>query len=182
MPPLRAESSTVSLPPRERVLAKHHAKAIKLGLPPSVASESPAKGTQKRTGPAPLPTLAATHQRHAAADVAYLDRPDGYHVKRIVHQVTPGPVPPILYLPGEENIPHSDVESDDSNTTVPELTNSASLGGPGPNFDIVAKVEETPTELDTDLVDYDAEGEDDDRDKFMQGKLLFLHKMQYSSC
>jgi hypothetical protein len=34
MPPLIAQLLTVSIPPREKRLAKHHAKAIKLGLPP----------------------------------------------------------------------------------------------------------------------------------------------------
>ncbi|KAG8728155.1 hypothetical protein FRC10_005254, partial [Ceratobasidium sp. 414] len=159
MIPLRAESSTVSLPPRERALAKRRAKAIKLGLPPSIASKSPAKGIQKRAKPpAPPPTLAATRQRRAAADVAYLDRPDGYHIKRVVRRVSPGPAPPVPYLPGEEDIPRSDTESEDSDAQVPEL---AALST---NSRVAVETEDTPTEPDSDLVDYDAEGEDEDGD------------------
>ncbi|KAG9084397.1 hypothetical protein FS749_005264 [Ceratobasidium sp. UAMH 11750] len=130
MIPLRAESSTVSLPPRERASAKRRAKAIKLGLSPSVAGKSPAKGSRKRAkAPAPPPTLAATRKRRAAADVAYLDRPDGYHIKRVVRRVSPGPAPPVPYLPGEEDIPRSDAESDDSDATALELARSANLDG-----------------------------------------------------
>ncbi|KAG8732210.1 hypothetical protein FRC10_001159 [Ceratobasidium sp. 414] len=165
MIPLRAESSTVSLPPWERALAKHRAKAIKLGLPPSIASKSPAKGIQKRAKPpVPPPTLAATRQRRAAADVAYLDRPDGYHIKRVVRRVSPGPAPPVPYLPGEEDIPRSDTESEDSDAQVPEL---AALST---NSRVAIETEDTPTEPDSDLVDYDAEGEDEDgdRDTYMQ--------------
>ncbi|KAG8731262.1 hypothetical protein FRC10_001915 [Ceratobasidium sp. 414] len=164
MLPLRAESSTVSLPPRERALAKRRAKAIKLGLSPSISRKSPAKVARKRgKAPAPAPTLAATRKRRAAADVAYLDRPDGYHIKRVVRRLpTPGSHPPIPYLQGQEDIPHSDAESDGSDETMLELTHTANLNGHDGVLDIAAEADETPTELDPDLLDYDAEGEDED--------------------
>ncbi|KAG9091718.1 hypothetical protein FRC06_000441 [Ceratobasidium sp. 370] len=73
------------------------------------------------------------------------------------------------------NIPHSDAESDDSDTTVLELASSAGLGGFSPTLDIAVEAEETPTEPHTDLVDYDAEGEDEDEDVHMQDLSLADH-------
>ncbi|KAG8737647.1 hypothetical protein FRC10_007970 [Ceratobasidium sp. 414] len=167
MIPLRAESSTVSLPPRDRVLTKRPAKAIKLGLSHSVASKSPAKGTRKRAkAPPPPPALAATRKRRAGADAAYFNRPDGYHhIKRVIRRVSPGPAPPVPYLPGEEDIPHSDTESDNSNATILELARPPGLDGLCTDFGVAAETEDTPTEPDSDLVDYDAEGEDEDEDE-----------------
>ncbi|KAG9076442.1 hypothetical protein FS749_011786 [Ceratobasidium sp. UAMH 11750] len=170
MPALHAESSTVSLPPRERALTKRRAKAIKLGLPPSTSGKSPAKAIQKRgKAPMPPPTLAATRQRRAAADVAYLDRPDGYHIKRVVRRQTPGPAPPIPYLPGEEDIPPSNAESDDSNATLPELARPADPSELNLGFNVASEVEDMLPEMDPDLLDYDAEGEDKDMDVCMEG-------------
>ncbi|KAG9088047.1 hypothetical protein FRC06_002249, partial [Ceratobasidium sp. 370] len=149
-------------------LSKHCAKAMKLKLPPLVAGKSPAKGAQKRAkAPAPTPTLAATREQRAAVDVAYLNRPDGYHIKQVVRQLSPGPAPPVPYLPGEEDILHSDAESDDSNGTALELACPANPNGLPTNPRVPAETKDTPTEPD-DLVDYDAEGEaeaeDGDRD------------------
>ncbi|KAG8732071.1 hypothetical protein FRC10_001257, partial [Ceratobasidium sp. 414] len=172
MIPLRAESSTVSLPPRERTLAKRRAKAIKLGLSPSVACKSPAKRARKRAKAPVPPTLAATCQRRAAANVAYIEQPDGYHVKQVVRRVTPGPAPPVPYLPGEEDLPHSDAESDGSDATELQLVSSNNLGELSTTFDVGLEADETPTEPDIDLVDYDAEGEDEDEDIHMQATQL----------
>lgn len=103
MPPVRAESSTVSLPPRERRLGKQRAKAIKLGLPPLVSTKSPTKKTRKDAQKS-APTLASTRVRRAGAmDVAYLNRPDGFHIKRVVRRPpTPRPAPPVPYLSGQD--------------------------------------------------------------------------------
>lgn len=100
MSPLRAESSTVSMPPRERRPAKRRAKAIRQGQP------IPDAGTNsvRKIAKVPLPTLAATRQRRLAAlNVAYIDRPDGYHIKQVVRRPsTPDHAPPIPYLNGQE--------------------------------------------------------------------------------
>jgi hypothetical protein len=100
MSPLRAESSTVSMPPRERILCKQRAKAIRHGQPVLPHSTT---GT-KRSAKAPAPTLATTRKRRSAAlDIAYLDRPDGYHIKCVVRRSpTPQHIPPIPYLPGQD--------------------------------------------------------------------------------
>lgn len=100
MGPLRAESSTTSMPPRERIVAKCHAKAIRKGQPMPRTVTDRARKTTK----APAPTLAATRKRRLAAlNVAYIDRPDGYHIKRVVRRpATPERVPGIPYLPGQE--------------------------------------------------------------------------------
>ncbi|KAG8732992.1 hypothetical protein FRC10_000495 [Ceratobasidium sp. 414] len=181
MPPLRAESSTVSLPPRERALAKRCAKAIKLGLPPSSASKSPAKGIRKRRKvPAPPPTLATTRKRRGA-EVAYIDQPDGYHIKHVVrHPETLRPPPSVPYLPGEEDILRSDVESDDGDVELNDgdMTMHKLTHVPYPaDFDIAAEVEETPTEPDTNLVDYNAEGEDEDEDVNMEASETYTSAM-----
>jgi hypothetical protein len=96
MPPLRAESSTVSIPPRERILAKRCAKAIEHGRSVSHHNSHSASQTAK----APVPTLAATCERRAAAmNVAYLSRPDGIHIKKVVRRsAIPDRAPPIPYL------------------------------------------------------------------------------------
>jgi hypothetical protein len=97
MPPLRAELSTVSVPPRERILAKRRAMAIKNGLP-----LGPSADGARQTANVPVPTLASTRERREAADVAYLSRPDGYHIKRVVRRpATPQP-PPVPYLMGQD--------------------------------------------------------------------------------
>ena len=100
MNPLRAESSTTSMPPRERIVAKRRAKAIRMGQPLPRAVTNRIKKTTK----APAPTLAATRKRRLAAlDVAYIDRPDGYHIKRVVRRpATPEHIPVVPYLPGQK--------------------------------------------------------------------------------
>lgn len=100
MSPLRAESSTVSLAPRERRAAKRRAKAIRQGQPISHTSTNGVKKLAK----APAPTLATTRKRRAAAlNIAYIDRPDGYHIKQVVRRLaTPDHAPPIPYLRGQE--------------------------------------------------------------------------------
>ncbi|KAG9122593.1 hypothetical protein FRC07_000967 [Ceratobasidium sp. 392] len=163
MPGIRAETaSVVSLPPRERRAAKHRARAIKLGLPPSVASKHHAKRTlRKAKAPVP-PTLAATRKRRAGADRAYLVRADGFHVKHVVRRpATPEPVLPVPYLSGQEDIPHSDTEFDDLdnatatfNTMTGNAAHTIESTGPNSHFDVAAEAD--------DLLDYDAEGEDDD--------------------
>lgn len=98
--PLRTELSTVSMPPREQIVAKRRAKAIQQGQPVPHANTN---GTRKKAK-APVPTLAATRQRRQAAlEVAYLDRPDGYHIKKIVRRpATPEQVAPVPYLQGQD--------------------------------------------------------------------------------
>jgi hypothetical protein len=99
MPPLRTELSTVSIPPREKLVAKRRAKAIKLGLP---VLDPSTHGVKQKTK-APTPTLAATRERRAAAlDVAYLDRPDGIHIKRVVRRAATPKPPPVPYLTGQD--------------------------------------------------------------------------------
>ncbi|KAF8595896.1 hypothetical protein BDV93DRAFT_514595 [Ceratobasidium sp. AG-I] len=158
MPPVRAESSTVSLPPRERRLGKQRAKAIKLGLPPSVSSRSPAKRTRK-VAQKSVPTLASTRVRRAGAmDVAYLNRPDGFHIKRVVRRPpTPGPAPSVPYLPGQEDIPLSDAESDATDATMLDLTHEN-----GPYPDAFGHCDAVGNLDDLNLLDYDAEGEDEE--------------------
>ncbi|QRV82705.1 hypothetical protein RhiJN_10725 [Ceratobasidium sp. AG-Ba] len=160
MPAIRAKSaSVVSMPPRERRLAKRRARAAKLGLglPPSVAGHSPNKTTRKEAkGPVPL-TLAATRERRAGANRAYLVRPDGIHIKRVEHRPAPEPVPHVPYLPGQEDIPHSDDESNESNNfdhTIPNASIAAEHHILDHTFDVADEAD--------DLLDYDAEGEDDD--------------------
>ncbi|KAG8738805.1 hypothetical protein FRC10_006457 [Ceratobasidium sp. 414] len=181
------------------MLAKRRAKAMKLRLPPSIAGKSLAKGTRKRAkAPVPPPTLAATHARRAAADVGYIAQPDGYHIKRVVHRVTPGPAPPVPYLPGEEgrfyshvkynylthftlDIPHSDAESDNSDATVLELTNLSHLGQLDTTFDVAAEAGKTLIEPNGDLVDYDAEGEDEDEDEDVYMQDFPMANYQFSA-
>jgi hypothetical protein len=99
MPPVRPESSTVSVPPRELIVAKRRAKAIKQGQ-----AVIPSANGARQTAKALAPTLAATRERRAAAiDVAYLSRPDGVHIKRVVRRpATPVRAPPVPYLTGQE--------------------------------------------------------------------------------
>lgn len=153
MPPLRAEESTVSLPPRERRLAKRRARAMKLGLPPSTMERSAVKAARRRQANQPTPTLASTRARRSG-ELAFFNKADGFHIKRVVRRAMPhSPVPRVPYLPGQEDIPHSDTESDIGDTT--------SLKEVLPSLDgAIVEPEELGTEPDE--LDYDAEGEDDD--------------------
>ncbi|KAG9080275.1 hypothetical protein FRC06_006842, partial [Ceratobasidium sp. 370] len=159
MPPLRAEVSTVSLPPRERMLAKRRAKAIKLGLSPSFASKSPVTQARKATK-ALVPTLASTRKRRAAADHAYFAWPDGYHIK------------PVVRRPPTPEGQDSDGESNVTDATVPELIHMAGFDVDNTGFNVAAETEEPPLLVDSDLLDYDAEGEDDVEDEDVQMKDL----------
>ncbi|KAG9124315.1 hypothetical protein FRC07_012067 [Ceratobasidium sp. 392] len=148
---IRAESaSVVSMPPREKRIAKRRARAAKLGLglPPSVMGKSSVKQTQKGVKP-PVPTLAALRKR--------LHRPP-----------TPEPASPVAYLPGQEDIPRSDNEFDNRDRTTANIhhvappTHHITPAGAShltehnfdDHFDVAAE--------DDNLLDYDAEGEDDD--------------------
>jgi hypothetical protein len=102
MPPLRAEASTVSLPPRERRVAKRRAKAIKLGLTPSGVLTGAAAKSGKQKANLPKPTLASTRAR-CQRELAFFNRADGIHVKQVVRRTaTHAKVPRIPYLPGQE--------------------------------------------------------------------------------
>ncbi|KAG8718405.1 hypothetical protein FRC09_012714 [Ceratobasidium sp. 395] len=159
------------MPPREKRAARRRARAAKLGLglPPLVTGRSPVKRTHKGVKAPVLPTLAATRKRREGTDRAYLNRADGFHIKHVVRRpVTSEHAPPVAYLPGQEDIPRSDVESetDNSKDTTPTTCRSlpkapytathvprvAEYVGLGDQFDIAAE---------DDLLDYDAEGEDD---------------------
>ncbi|KAF8606213.1 hypothetical protein BDV93DRAFT_521056, partial [Ceratobasidium sp. AG-I] len=156
--PLRTELSTVSLPPRERIVARRCAKAIRQGQPVSGIDTNSVRKTAK----APMPTLAATRERRTAAlNVAYLDRPDGYHIKKVVRRpATTGRPAPVPYLTGQEDLPCSDDESDDDSTstatleTVPEIFSVTDA--PNANFN-VGLIPAQPEDI-----DHDAEGETDD--------------------
>ncbi|KAG8790942.1 hypothetical protein FRC12_010586 [Ceratobasidium sp. 428] len=148
MPPICAETaSVVSLPPRERRAAQRRAHTIKLGLPPLVTMP---------------PTLAATRKRRAGADQAYLVWANGFHVKHVIRRpATPEPVPLVAYLPGQEDIPHSDTKFDNLNNatatfnvTTGNAAHTIKSTGPDSHFDVAAEAD--------DLLDYDAEGKDDD--------------------
>jgi hypothetical protein len=99
MPPLRTELSTVSIPPREWILAKRRANAIAHGRPVSHSSS----GSARQTAKALTLTLAVTRKRRTAAlDVAYLRQPDGIHIKRVVRRPAISDcAPPIPYLEGQ---------------------------------------------------------------------------------
>ncbi|KAG8777228.1 hypothetical protein FRC12_000490 [Ceratobasidium sp. 428] len=170
MPATRPESSVVSLPPRERALAKRRAKAMRHGISPSLVGKS-SKVTKRKAKAAPAPTLASTRKRRAAADFAYLNRPDGFHVKRVVRRPgTPERAPPVPYLPGQEDIPPSDTESDsEPEDTTPELTGTVGSNEPNCSFNVVTEADDTTIPSDYDLLDYDAEGEDEDEDVCMEG-------------
>ncbi|KAF8594554.1 hypothetical protein BDV93DRAFT_515685 [Ceratobasidium sp. AG-I] len=164
MGPLRAESSTVSLPPSERMLAKRRAKAIRNGLP------IPRDGTNnaKQKGKAPAPILAATRERRSAAlNVAYINQPDGYHIKRVVRRpATPKRAPPVPYLPSQEDIDRSeddsdnDSDSDGSSTTATVLDGLLTTGSDADMFMDDGNAEMFATQPGE--MDYDAEGETDD--------------------
>ncbi|KAF8606748.1 hypothetical protein BDV93DRAFT_553224 [Ceratobasidium sp. AG-I] len=163
MPPLRPESSTVSMPPRERALARRRAKAIQNGEP----IPRPSDNGVKQKGKALAPTLASTRKRRPAAlDVAYIDRADGYHIKQVVRRpVTPKHAPPVQYLPGQEDIPRSDNESDDdtastaTTATVPDL--DFPVGDPDADIDMDDAYPEVLPAWPEDI-DNDADGETDD--------------------
>ncbi|KAF8593529.1 hypothetical protein BDV93DRAFT_513094, partial [Ceratobasidium sp. AG-I] len=123
MPPLRTEASTTSLPPRERVLAQQRMKAIKNGLPLPQVGTNRSK-TKARVLP---PTLAATRERRAVPEVAYIEKEDGYHIKQVVRRpATLEPTPQVPYLPCQEDIPLSDEESDNGTvTTVLDIAENA---------------------------------------------------------
>ncbi|KAG9121597.1 hypothetical protein FRC07_002391 [Ceratobasidium sp. 392] len=162
MSALRAQSSTVSLPPREKMLARRRAKAIKLGH--SIATIG-APRPPRRKAKTPAPTLAATRQRRQK-EYAYFNRPDGYQVKQVVRRprTPPATATAVRYLPGQEDIPHSDGDSDgDSDTMM--------CGGRPPAYPTnceAAEGMEHELEGDTDVdefdddADADADGEDDD--------------------
>ncbi|KAG8774734.1 hypothetical protein FRC12_001845 [Ceratobasidium sp. 428] len=179
MPPARTESSIVSLPPRERALAKRCAKAMRLGISPSLVGKT--SKTTKRKAKAPAPTLASTRKRRPGADFAYLNRPDGFHVKRVVrHPGTPERAPPVPYLPGQEDIPLSDTDSDTSDDDAPELTSAVGPGKPSQCFNVATEAGDTTVPTDPDLLDYDAEGEDDDEDICMEG-IIYNNYVQSST-
>ncbi|KAB5589641.1 hypothetical protein CTheo_6914 [Ceratobasidium theobromae] len=178
MPPLRAESSTVSLPPRERIVAKRRTKAIQHGKPMP----------HLQTARVPAPTLAATRTRRLAAmDVAYLSRPDGFHIKRVVRRpATPDRAPSIPYLEGQDDIPRSNKDSDgesDGGTiaTLPETVIPA--GTLGASTGMNTGVGEVLTQLED--MDYDVEGEDDaegeDEDAVMNDLPADLASHQFST-
>jgi hypothetical protein len=171
MPPLRAELSTVSIPPREKRLAKHRAKAIKLGLPPSALVRDTSKHIKKAATNMLTPTLASTRTRRAR-EFAYFSKPDGFYVKRVVRRPTQAPISHTPYLPGQEgellftticnnlnvnktitDIPHSDSESDTTDVTMLEVA----TGGFEDAENMDESIATEPNEL-----DYDAEGEDDE--------------------
>jgi hypothetical protein len=98
---LRTESSTVSIPPRERRAAKRRAKALKLGIPSLAKAKASSKKIQRQAKPL-APTLASTRERRGG-ELAFFNKADGFHVKRVVRRkATNTPVPQIPYLPGQE--------------------------------------------------------------------------------
>ncbi|KAG9100288.1 hypothetical protein FRC06_004317 [Ceratobasidium sp. 370] len=155
MPPVHAELSMVSLPLRERILAKCRAKAI--------ANGQPLPQLTKRMTKVPTLTLAGTRQRRSAAmDVAYLRRPDGIHITQVVRRAPPQMCHQFHILKAKKaNIPHSDEDSNDRTddgtvTTVPEI------GLPMITWDIDVDMGAHINATQLEDSDYDAEGEDDD--------------------
>ncbi|KAG8723505.1 hypothetical protein FRC09_003064 [Ceratobasidium sp. 395] len=169
MPAIRAESaSVVSMPPREKMAARRRARAIKLGLglPSSVVGKSPGKRTRK-TAKAPVPpTLAAMRERRKGVDRAYLNRADGFHIKRVVRRAaTPEHAPPVAYLSGQEDAESDTDDFNDMTPNVPQMVpripfaapsvpHTVNHNGLGGHLNVSAEAD--------DLLDYDAEGEDDD--------------------
>ncbi|QRV72033.1 hypothetical protein RhiJN_00047 [Ceratobasidium sp. AG-Ba] len=167
MPPVCAESSTVSIPPREKRPAKRNEKACKQkahsGPPGPPNPPGPPIGA-KRKAKQPILTLAGQRQRRAN-EVAYVSRPDGIHIKRVVRRSSdPGLPLAVPYLPGQEDLPHSDAESDSTDATILEISTIPTQDS---GVDMEVDTDEfegviEPAGVDKELWDYDAEGEDED--------------------
>ncbi|KAG9089943.1 hypothetical protein FRC06_001287 [Ceratobasidium sp. 370] len=166
LPPLCAEASTVSMALRERMPAKRRAKAIKNGQPMA----NPGVNRRRKAADPPAPTLAGTQEWHSKAlDVAYLRRPNGYHIKQVVHRSSPpAHAHPVLYLPGQDDIPRSSNEESDDGTasTVPdndliETTAAAAFPAGVPDIDRRAYAGTEVLPAKSEDMDYDAEGETD---------------------
>ncbi|QRW10719.1 hypothetical protein RhiLY_09718 [Ceratobasidium sp. AG-Ba] len=93
-------------------------------------------------------------KRRIGANRAYLVQSDGIHIKRVVPRPVPEPVQLVPYLPGQEDIQHSDDESSGFESTIANTCNTAKYQTLGNRLN-------TPDKTD-DLLDYDAEGEDND--------------------
>ncbi|KAG9127138.1 hypothetical protein FRC07_000511 [Ceratobasidium sp. 392] len=168
MASLHAELSIVSLPPRDLLLAKRRAKAIKRGISPLVVANNLVR-QKKRQAKAPAPTLASTRQRRPGRELGYYDQPDGcFQYKRVNRRPPLPPAPVVPYLAGQEDIPHSDAESD---VTAPEVAPQGvdvTMRDAGNSKD-VDTYNEDEDEDNADAEDNnanddddDAEGEDDD--------------------
>ncbi|KAG9105104.1 hypothetical protein FRC07_009620, partial [Ceratobasidium sp. 392] len=165
MAALRAELSTVSLPPRDLFLAKRRAKAIRRGVSPSVVANDLAQ-QKKRRAKAPAPTLASTRKRRLGRELGYYDQhPDGcFRFKRVNCRSPLPPVPAVPYLAGQEDIPHSDAESDATGTTAPEVARQGAdvtMQDAGSSKD-VDTYDEDDEDDEADGEDADADYEDDD--------------------
>ncbi|KAG8794426.1 hypothetical protein FRC12_024578 [Ceratobasidium sp. 428] len=163
MAPLRAELSTVSLPPQDLLLAKRRAKAIKRGISPSVLANDLAR-QKKRQGKAPAPTLASLRERRLGRELGYYNPPpngDGcFKFKRINRRPPLVRTPAVPYLAGQEDIPHSDTESDATGATAPELAPQG--------VDVTMQDAESAEAINThdeEDEDADADGEDEDADE-----------------
>ncbi|KAG8782663.1 hypothetical protein FRC12_020582 [Ceratobasidium sp. 428] len=150
----RTQPSVLSRPPREARQLRRQAKARKAGLP----IEKPVPPTPAN---APAATLASTRARRPMPEVGYTKDKDGYHVKPVNRKPKKSqPTPSVAYLPGQEDIPHSDLESDtDSDNGDLEVPTALDPAPTLPN----GHVERTfNIEDESELVDEDAEGEDED--------------------
>ncbi|QRV88929.1 hypothetical protein RhiJN_22462 [Ceratobasidium sp. AG-Ba] len=109
----RRELSTVSLPTRERAAAKSKFKELTSGQQSQVSTTS--KNTkQKRRTKVPPPTLASTRQpRTRRAELTFKKRKGGLVMQGVLrHDDNEPSVPPVPYLPGQEDIPHFDEDVD----------------------------------------------------------------------
>ncbi|KAG9122039.1 hypothetical protein FRC07_001750 [Ceratobasidium sp. 392] len=150
----RTQPSVLSRPPREAQQLRRQAKACKAGLP----VENPTPPTPAN---APAATLASTRSRRPMPEVGYTVDRDGYHVKPIDRKAKRSqPTPPVAYLPGQEDIPRSDSESDTDSDNGDLDVPTAFVAAPTlPN----GHIEHTfNIEGELELVDEDAEGEDED--------------------
>ncbi|QRV92597.1 hypothetical protein RhiJN_20615 [Ceratobasidium sp. AG-Ba] len=119
----RRELSTVSLPTRERAAAKSRFKEVTLGQQSQVSTTS--KNTkQKRRTKVPPPTLASTRQpRTRRAELTFKKRKGGLVMQGVLRHDDKEPsVPPVPYLPGQEDIPHFDKDVDADADADADLT------------------------------------------------------------
>ncbi|KAG9095405.1 hypothetical protein FS749_010516 [Ceratobasidium sp. UAMH 11750] len=150
----RTQPSVLSRPPRESREQRRRAKAHRAGLPiQNTAPSTPAN--------APAATLASTRTRRPIPEVGYTVDKDGYHVKPVERKPKKSqPTRPVAYLPGQEDIPRSDSESDtESNNGDLDMLTTFHPAPTSPNNRI-----EHPFNIEDEfeLVDEDAEGEDED--------------------
>ncbi|KAG9127272.1 hypothetical protein FRC07_015084 [Ceratobasidium sp. 392] len=148
------QPSVLSRPPRKAQQLHCQAKARKAGLP----IENPIPPTPANT---PAATLVSTCTRHPMPEVGYTLDKYGYHVKPVKRKPKKSqPTPPVAYLPGQEDIPHSDSEfdtdSDNGDLGVPTAFDPAPTL-PNGHIEHTFNIEDG-----FELVDEDAEGEDED--------------------